>query len=310
MAWFQNLNISSKLLIAFLCQSGFTLLLGFFAMSQMGTMNHATDEVTDKRVPSLAYVSDANTDTSDFLIAELLHVLSTDAAEMAQYERELRTLRETVERGLDRYEPLIAHDEERRQYEAFSRLWSNYLVEHDQVIALSRASKKDEALIHIRDRSRRIYGEASDKLEELVATIQASSKTASDASDATYALARGWIVGTMSVSFLFSLVLSVLIARVISRPLTSAVHVAGRIAEGDLTVRIASESSDETGRLLAALRQHGAAARADHRRGAHREPVALTSAVGAGVLLLAEPLPGDERAGQQRGGDHRQPGGR
>ncbi|MFL5351752.1 methyl-accepting chemotaxis protein [Archangium sp.] len=255
MTWFHDLKISSKLLITFLCQGALILLLGFIAMGQMEGMNQVTDEVTDKRVPSIVYVSAANTDTSDFVIAEMMHVISTDPAEMAEQERTMRSLRESIEHGLDRYEPLIAHDEEKRMYESFTQLWNDYLEEHDKVIALSRADKKDEALVLIREHARRAYDAANDKLQGLVGVIQATTQKASEQSDATYALARGWIIGCMAVGFLFGLLLSVLIARVISRPLNNAVLAAGRIAEGDLTVRISVESQDETGRLMAALQR-------------------------------------------------------
>ncbi|OZB73615.1 MAG: methyl-accepting chemotaxis protein, partial [Thiomonas sp. 14-64-326] len=43
------------------------------------------------------------------------------------------------------------------------------------------------------------------------------------------------------------------ITRSITLPLSEAVHVAQRVAEGDLSVRVASRSKDETGQLLAAL---------------------------------------------------------
>ncbi|WNG51194.1 HAMP domain-containing protein [Archangium minus] len=255
MTWFYNLKISSKLVVSFLLLSSLTLVLGVFAISQMELMNNATDEVTDNRMPSLIYVSDANTDTSDFLIAELQHVLSTDANEMAQYEREMRTLLETIERGLDRYESLLNHEDERRLYGDFTRLWKDYLEVHDKVIALSRAGQQEEARRLYRESAKPAYLAANDKLEELVAFIQADSKKASDSSDAIYATARGWITGTMGASFLIGLIISLFIAQVISRPLNNAVQVADRIAEGDLTVRISSETQDETGRLLSALQR-------------------------------------------------------
>ncbi|WNG40762.1 HAMP domain-containing protein [Archangium violaceum] len=253
MTWFYNLKISSKLLISFLGSSALTLVLGAFAINQMELMNDATDEVTDDRMPSLIYVSDVNTDTSDFLIAAVQHVLSTDANEMAQLERKSQELRESIERGLNKYESLITREKERLLYEEFIRLWSEFLEEHDKVVVFSRANQKDEAKAVIRARSRRAYLAASDKLEELVTAIQESSGRASGRSDAAYATAREWILGTTGASFLFGVVLSLFIARVISRPLNEAVQVADRIAEGDLTVRISSEAQDETGRLLSAL---------------------------------------------------------
>jgi methyl-accepting chemotaxis protein len=255
MTWFHDLKIASKLLVAFLVLSTFTLLLGVFSLRQMEVMNDATDEVTDILVPSLSYVSDANTDTSDFLIAELQHVLSADPMQMAQYEREMQQLLETINQGLSRYEALIRLDEERRLYDTFTRDWKHYLLEHEKVIALSRASQQEAARALYNERSRPAYSAAIGSLEELVVVLQKASKKASDYSDATHALARGWILSAMGVSLVLGLLLSVLIARVISRPLNEAVQAADRIAEGDLTVRITSETQDEAGRLLAALQR-------------------------------------------------------
>ncbi|WP_375768451.1 MCP four helix bundle domain-containing protein [Archangium gephyra] len=255
MTWFHDLKIASKLLFAFLALSLLTLLLGVLAMSQMEVMNVATDDVTGNWMPSLAYVSDANTDTSDFLIAELQHVLSTDAAQMAQFERELRELQKTIDQGLSRYESHISLEDERRLYEAFTRDWKLYLQEHEKVIALSRSGQQEAARELHHARSRPAYVAAIDKLEELVVVIQNAARKASEHSDSAYALSRGWILGAMGGSLLCGLLLSIFIARAISQPLNDAVAAADRIAEGDLTVRISSETQDETGRLLAALQR-------------------------------------------------------
>ncbi|MFE8603013.1 methyl-accepting chemotaxis protein [Archangium violaceum] len=255
MTWFHDLKIASKLLVAFLALSTFTLLLGVFALRQMDVMNDATDEVTDTLMPALSAVSDANTDTSDFLISELQHVLTSDPAQMAQYEREMQQLQESINQYMARYEALIRQDEERRLYEEFTRDWKDFLNEHEKLLALSRSGQDEAARAAYNERSRPAYKEANKNLEELVVVLQKASKKASEHSDSTHELARGWILSTMGVSLLIGLLLSMLIARVISRPLNDAVQVADRIAEGDLTVRINAETQDEAGRLLAALQR-------------------------------------------------------
>ncbi|KFA87400.1 methyl-accepting chemotaxis protein [Archangium violaceum] len=255
MTWFYNLKIATKLLVAFLALSAFTLLLGFFALRQMETMNDATGEVTDILVPALSAVSDTNTDTSDFVISELQHVMSTDPMQMAQSEREMQQMLESINQGLARYEAFIRLDEERRLYDNFTRGWKLFLLEHEKVIALSRSGQQEAARTHYHEQSRPAYLAANEHMEGLVVVLQKASKRASDYSDATHALARGWILSAMGASLLIGLLLSILIARAISRPLNDAVQVADRIAEGDLTVRIVSETQDEAGRLMAALQR-------------------------------------------------------
>ncbi|ATB32907.1 methyl-accepting chemotaxis protein [Melittangium boletus] len=255
MTWFYNLKISSKLLVSFLGLSMLNVLLGAFAIHQLGKMNEATDVVTDNRMLSIAFVSATNTDTSDFLIFEQQHLLSTDAVRMADYERGMRREQESLDENIHKYEALISSSEERRMYEEFNKLWKDFLEEHERLLALSRTNQKEEARTLSNSRAQEAYQTANDKLEELVAFIQKSSRKASDDSDAIYDLARAWIFSVVGFSVLVGLVLSILIARLISRPLTDAVQVADRIAEGDLTVRISSVTEDETGRLLAAMQR-------------------------------------------------------
>ncbi len=255
MTWFANLKISSKLLLAFLGLSALNVLLGLFASRQLSLMNDASDVVTTHRMPSIILVSSANTDTSDFLAFEQQHLLSTDVVRMADYERSMRRELDSLDRNLQNYEALIISEQERRELAEFQKLWRLYLEEHERLIVLSRGNQKEEARTLQHGVAQLTFQAANDKLEELVTTIQQSSRQASDDLDRVYDSARVWIASVVGVSLLAGLVLSVLISRLIARPLSEAVHVADRIAEGDLTVRLPHMTQDETGRLLLAMQR-------------------------------------------------------
>ncbi|MFT5708973.1 MAG: methyl-accepting chemotaxis protein, partial [Oceanospirillaceae bacterium] len=57
------------------------------------------------------------------------------------------------------------------------------------------------------------------------------------------------------LSSIIGIVLGTLITRAITRPLAHAVETANRLSEGDLTVEVNVQSSDETGQLLLAMRK-------------------------------------------------------
>jgi methyl-accepting chemotaxis protein len=255
MRWFHNLKISLKLLTAFLLLLAFTLAMGFFAIEQMGRMRQASDVVSDNWLPSMRYVLDANTNTSDFRAAELQHILSVDAAQLAEYERHMRSEQEKLENNLKRYVPLITSDEEQRAYDAFQSLWKEYMAEHERVLTLSRANRNEEAREVVRGRSQEAFDAASARLLELVELNAKGAKAASDTSDATHETARDWIAGAMVLSFVLGLLLCFLISRAIAQPLVGAVKVADSLAEGDFTVRIDATTEDEAGRLLAAMQR-------------------------------------------------------
>ncbi|ATB41035.1 hypothetical protein CYFUS_006497 [Cystobacter fuscus] len=255
MIWFQNLKIATKLLVSFLILLALTGLLGVFALEQMRQMRRASDEVTDNWMPSTLYVSDANTNTSDFRIAELQHVLSLNSEEMSGYERQMREQLDKLDRNLDRYEALISLEEERRVFDEFMVLWKEYLEDHDKVIAFSRSNKNQDARALLRGRSQQSFDAASARLSQLAEINLKAGERASDAADKTHEMAQQWILWAMGGAILVGLLLCYFLARAISRPLLGAVTVADRIAEGDLTVRIDVATEDETGRLLAAMRR-------------------------------------------------------
>jgi methyl-accepting chemotaxis protein len=65
---------------------------------------------------------------------------------------------------------------------------------------------------------------------------------------------RNIIVAVAIASIMAAVLLAWLISRSITRPLRNAVEVAQRVAEGDLTTEVEVTSRDETGQLLAALK--------------------------------------------------------
>jgi methyl-accepting chemotaxis protein len=256
MIWYRNLNIASKLFVAFMLLLGMTTALGVFALDQMSTMREARVEIAENRMPSIAYTQAMNTDSSDFRIAELQHIIATTPEEKAKYERVMAEELESIDRSARGYEPLMTLDAERRVYAEFARLWKDYLVHHERLLVLSRENKYPEASALVRGGSgaEATFIAACDKLDELVVVNTQAGREASNRADRVYETARRWIVAALLGCLLISGLLCYLIARVISRPLAEAVSVADRIADGDLTVRIDTTSDDEAGRLLVAMR--------------------------------------------------------
>ena len=69
----------------------------------------------------------------------------------------------------------------------------------------------------------------------------------------SYASGRAWIGGMLLLAVLFTAVMARLLTRSIVTPLSGAVSVARRVADGDLTAQLRAGGRDETGQLLTAL---------------------------------------------------------
>ena len=205
-------------------------------------------------MPSITYVSDMNTNTSDFRITELQHILSVSEEQMAEYERELNVQLERFKKNAEAYEALIIAEEERATYSQVQSLWKDYLTEHEKVRALSRENKNEEAKALLRGRSQQTFDAVSSKLTALVAINQKGGRDAAKMADTTHDVAMRWIISALVGALLFGIAMCFVLARIISLPLVNAMNVADRIAQGDLTVQIDATAQDETGRLLASMK--------------------------------------------------------
>jgi methyl-accepting chemotaxis protein len=201
-------------------------------------------------LPSVRLTSDMNTNTSDFRIAELQHVLSVTPEEMAYWEKSMNEVLATLAKNQAQYEPLISSDEERRLYEAFKYAWTAYMAEHEKVLALSKQNKNDEAKTLLRGESQKKFDEANTKLLELSTLNVKGAEDASHRGDEMYASSRIFIWAMAAIAVVLVVFLAAFLARLIGSQLKVLVNKVETVAAGNLTVEIQQRTQDEIGDLF------------------------------------------------------------
>ncbi|WNG61615.1 methyl-accepting chemotaxis protein [Archangium gephyra] len=252
MNWFNNLKIGSKLLVAVLLLCVNASVMGAVGMKQMEQISLSSEEVNRSWLPGISYISDANTHLGTFRNAELQHLYSPDAARQDALERRMREAKEELERDFERYVPTLLLETDRHLFGEAQARWKDYLAEHEKFLALSRARNDVDQLLVAADRAQRAFEATSAKLDALVVLNFEEGKEAVARASAAHESMRGATVVMCAVSGFFFVLVGFLLTRSISRPLSDAVRVADRIAEGDLTVHIDVRREDEVGLLLAA----------------------------------------------------------
>ncbi len=254
MQWFYNLKISMKLIISFLVVLSLTTFLGVFSIIQLANTHDITVDIQTSWLPSVRATSDMNTNTSDFRIAELKHILSTTPEEMTKYEQIMADVIALFEKNRAEYLKLITSPEEQKLYDEFKKNWEAYLAEHGKLLILSRENKTEEAKTLIRGASQTAFDTGSAVLLKLVNLNVEGGKEASRQGDVLYNASRMWIISLLVGAVVIGFGLALFIARIVSRPLNQAVGVANAVAAGDLTGKIEVTTKDETGKLMEALR--------------------------------------------------------
>ncbi|MDM0021326.1 methyl-accepting chemotaxis protein [Variovorax saccharolyticus] len=252
---FYNLRIATKLLISFVVVLALTALVGIFSVMQLSKVNQMSTDITTNWMPATRSLLDMKGLMARYRSMELQHILSSTEADMAGYEKSMAEAWTGLQKNRADYEKLISEPEEKAVFPDFVKALGQYAVEHDKVIALSRAQKNEEAIAQVRGESLRLNLELSKMLDKLAAVNEAGATKADEEGDRVFKDARLWIIGILLGSVALGLALALWIARIVAKPLAEAVKVAQSVASGDLTSRVEARTTDETGQLMLALKE-------------------------------------------------------
>jgi methyl-accepting chemotaxis protein len=151
--------------------------------------------------------------------------------------------------------PTITSEEGKKRLAVFVQAREAYMPVQQQLIDLVKAGKTGDAKILLEEKllpAQRAYTAALDQIKDL--QIQFVTRGVEDG-EAEYVQAKLLMYGLLAAMMLVGAWLGWWITRSITRPIGRAVEVAERVTAGDLGSRIEVTSTDETGRLLAALQR-------------------------------------------------------
>jgi methyl-accepting chemotaxis protein len=252
---FRDLKIATKLGLGFFLVLLLMTIMGAMALSEMSKVNDQSTEISTNWMPSINFIHQVNTATSDYRIAELNHVLSETPDEMAKYEKDMEALLAGIKTSRGNYEKLISSDEEAKLLAEFDKLFSQYLEIHNQMIPLSTALKTQEAMALLNGESQQVFNEFSAALLKLVELNVDGGAKASALGDEIYAAAQQFV----SVMILVSVALGIAVAVIIVRGLVKqiggepayAADVVTKVAAGDLTMKVQLKAGDSSSMLFA-----------------------------------------------------------
>lgn len=229
------------------------VVLGLFSIWRLSNFNRLSADVAELWLPNIRVLGDLNNFTSDFRAIEGSNLLSSDSSETAATENQMADLDRSIadaERGFER----IRHDAaEGELYGRFKQRWTDYRKIVNQMLALSRSSRKAEALAIYGGASRTAYDAASDALGQLTDHAAANARAASDRLGVAYRHAFWLIMLGIAIAGIMVAAALVHVRRSISDPL---LHLADRMrqlaANNTATDIPETERRDEIGEMAQA----------------------------------------------------------
>lgn len=253
MLWFYNLRISKKLLLSFSVLLLLIIALGSAAMINLGRLNDRAEDLSKNWLPSVRVIMLYKIDLMNLRRFEQGYYI-VEASERPKRLISMNKALDDLKREDALYKTLLSEEEEKKIYPEVQATLVQYIQLHDELLKLIDADKKDEARALLVGKMSEKFNSMSDQLDALIKINLSGSNRSGTMAESTYQTAQYWVIGFIILSIGISIPLAFFIAKLISTPLSEAVLISQRVAQGDLTAHIESGSKDETGQLMSALR--------------------------------------------------------
>ncbi|MGC4049658.1 MAG: methyl-accepting chemotaxis protein [Paludibaculum sp.] len=250
-----NWKIGTRITAGFGVVIAIALVLGVFAYSQVERINKGSALVTSEALPGVYVIGLIQANTQAAYSLELQHIISRSQEEMDRLDTEVQDLRSRTTAMYTTYEKSIIDDKDRELFERLKAARAEYNGAADHIFRVSRL-RTPEAIrqaLEMANRQKPLFVRYLEASTNLVNLNKAHADRASQAVEAAVSSARMGIIVGLAIALSMALLISILVTGSLTKPLAEAVRLVHQVSEGDLTNKAEVRSSDELGRMLAAL---------------------------------------------------------
>lgn len=185
-------------------------------------------------------------------------VLLTDSSQTANEQSRVVEAHERVGRSLDELRrrlqgaPMVS-EVDRKMFADIEKTERAYSTVALAIVQLANQGKRDEAIAKMNNDCRPLLAQLSDISDKYFDFVRNESTRIAGEGASTFAARRNLLVAASLLAVAFACAAGVAMTRGIVRPIESAVQLAERVAQGDLTARVEASGRDEISMLLAAL---------------------------------------------------------
>ncbi|POP71211.1 methyl-accepting chemotaxis protein [Pseudomonas syringae] len=246
-------SFAKKLMAAFIVCAMITLAVGGLGMLGINRLSDALELTFSNNLVSVASTNETMTalTTHNRGLYRLL-----DARDKATAEKMRQSINAELERAQKVYSVYRAtpqEDDERAAGDQYDALMSAYISASQNIFDLQQAGKLEDARNRLNALADGEFNKARGYLQIMIDSNKRQIKEGAEAADKLQSTSVFMLTAGIVIAFVVAIMLGILITRMISGPLRSAIEVAQRIASGDLTQSVSSTRGDEAGHLLNAI---------------------------------------------------------
>ena len=206
------------------------------------------------RYPKTVLANGIKADVSEATRSMLNVLIMTDPDQIKKELINIEQRSASATAGIDNLSKSTTDARGQEILQAIATVRNKFLPSQAAFVGLINEDKKDDAMVKFMFSLRPQQTKYFDQLDKFVAFQNQQMTTAGTDAATVTRRTELTILGVTLVASVISLLVAFLATRSITTPLGEAVHVARRVADGDLTSVIDTAGEDETGQMMNALK--------------------------------------------------------
>ncbi|SFG59451.1 methyl-accepting chemotaxis sensory transducer with TarH sensor [Duganella sp. CF458] len=250
-----NVTIKTRLVAVLAILSLTMMVIGVAGIASLSNSNASLKTVYEDRLVALGQLQDVirTINRNQLNIAK---AVSDDPAKLPDMVKTVEEGRAKATKVWKEYAATYLTDEEKVLVERFAAARTAFLDDGlNPALDAARAGDVQRVSTLLHGRLNERYVAMREIMNQLIQLQMDVGKNEYESSQASYAKFRLAVIGLLLGGLALAVVAGWWLVRSITQPLNRAVRIAEGVAAGDLTQQIEVQSQDETGKLLAALRE-------------------------------------------------------
>jgi methyl-accepting chemotaxis protein len=250
---FRNIRIGQRLALGFGLVIAFLALLAALSAMRIQSLSHEITHLLEDAYPRSILAHRVKADVNEVSRSMLSILIMTDPAQVEEELGKIDKFTQSSEKWMGQLQASVTDEDGVKLMSDIDKIRKKTKKSQQLFTGLIKDNQKEDALTNFLFSIRPAHAKYFAQLDKLVA-LQESHMVATGKSSTQQATHTTYIIAFLAVAaLLVSSLVAYFATRSITRPLIRAVEIAKRVANGDLTARIHSDSLDETGQLIKAL---------------------------------------------------------
>ncbi|MHA7965893.1 methyl-accepting chemotaxis protein [Paenibacillus sp. CAU 1782] len=253
MKWFMNLRISVKLISAFIIISILMAGVGVYGLANLNSLNVTLKKMYQDQLIPVREALEANVKYSQLRIYIRDLYMAKTPQQNADAFKKIEDTKRTLLNSVDSYRSTNLTDAGKAIIEPFDNAWREYESFLNKAVELNNQERLDD-MFNLINGDLVAAGNVVAKILTDSADINVSeAETAYQDGQNLYDSALMGTIIFIAVAFVLCILFGIILAKIISRPLSQMVGIAGKVAEGDLRQKAAIDTHDEVGQLASSF---------------------------------------------------------